>query len=69
MTIENGKVDFYCQRCRKSLHLTYGLTGKMDSPVMPNITMKCPHCTRALEFKDIKERHLLGCRKSNKYYI
>ena len=68
MTTENGKVDLYCRRCRKSLHLTYEFTGDMESPVMLNITMKCPNCTRAVEFKGIKERHVIGSRRHNKFY-
>lgn len=66
---ENKTIDLYCKRCRKSLHVAYELTGDMESPVLPNITMKCTCCTRVMTFKNYKERQIVERMKNNKYYI
>lgn len=66
---ETKRIDLYCRRCRKSLHVAYELTGNPDSPVLPNITMKCSCCTRTMVFKKYTESHLAGHTKSGKYYV
>ena len=69
MVNERKYIDLYCRRCRKSLHVNYELTGDPDSPVLPNITMKCGCCTRTMVFKKYTEGILAGRTKSNKYYV
>ena len=66
---KNMKVDLYCRRCRKSLHISYKLTGDPQSPVLPNITLKCGCCTRVMMLRNFKEHHILEHLKDNKYYL
>ncbi len=62
-------VDFYCKRCRKSLHISYELTGDPLSPVLSNITLKCRCCTRTMVLKKFMEQHILKHMKDDKYYL
>ncbi len=62
-------IDFYCKRCRKSLHISYGLTGDPQTPVLSNITLKCGCCTRTMVLKNFEEHHILEHMKDNKYYL
>ena len=66
---EIKRIDLYCRRCRKSLHIAYEPTGDPDFPVLSNITMKCAHCARVMEFKGYRERQIMERAKSDKYYI
>ncbi len=69
MKTENKRVDLYCRRCRKSLHMSYELTGDIESPVLPNIIMKCACCNRVLTFRHYKESQIVQHMKGEKYYI
>ena len=62
-------VDLYCRRCRRSLHVSYDVTGDPESPVLPHITLKCPYCTRVMSFKRFQESRLVAHMKDGKYYI
>lgn len=66
---EETKIDLYCRRCRKSLHITYKLSGNLESPVLPNITIKCACCTRVLIFKNANEEQIVAHMKNGKCYI
>ena len=52
------EIYFFCKKCRKSLGVTYTLTGDDNAPVLPNIMIKCSHnhCKRVMFLKK--------CRKS-----
>lgn len=66
---EKTEIDLYCRRCRKSLHIMYKLSGNLESPVLPNITIKCAQCTRVMSAKNYTEHQILEHTKNSKYYI
>lgn len=38
------EIEFYCKKCKKSMHMTYTLSGDDNAPVLNRMTLKC--CTR-----------------------
>ncbi len=62
-------IDLYCRRCRRSLHVSYDVTGDPDAPVLPNVVIKCIRCTRVMNVKNYTEHQILEHTKNNKYYI
>lgn len=63
------EITFYCKNCKKSLHMSYFLTGIDDAPVLPSIVIKCTHCKRALQLKNYTEKQLLKHAVSDRFYI
>jgi len=49
--------------------MAYELTGYPDSPLLPNIIMKCPCCTKVMTFKKYTEKNITEGMKDNKYYL
>ena len=50
-------IDFYCKKCRKSLRISYALTGDDNAPAMNGIIIKCHthKCTRVVTLKNFTE--------------
>ena len=63
------EIAFYCKRCKKSLHITYIVTGDGNAKVLPNIAIKCVHCKRVLFLKNFTEQKLIEGSKDGKFYI
>lgn len=63
------KIELYCRRCRKFLHIVYNVTGDPESPVLPNVVIKCACCTRLLIFKNANEEQIVAHIKNGKCYI
>jgi hypothetical protein len=63
------EINFYCKNCKKSLHMTYILTGDGSAPVLPNVVIKCTHCKRALQLKKYTEKKLLEHAVGDRFYI
>ena len=54
-------IDFYCKKCRKSMRISYALTGDKDAPVMNGIMIKChTHLKNFKEGQIIKRTDALG---------
>lgn len=51
------EIDFYCKKCRKSMKMTYVMTGNDEVPVMAGIIIRCHtnKCTRAVTLKRFTE--------------
>ena len=50
-------IDFYCKKCRKSMRISYALTGDRTAPAMNGIMIKC-HThkgTRVVTLKNFTE--------------
>jgi len=62
-------IDFYCRKCRKSLKITYVATGEMQAPVLPNVQIKCHHCTRVMVLKNYTEELLIKHSRDGRHYI
>ena len=50
-------IDFYCKKCRKSMRISYALTGDDNTPAMNGIMIKCHthKCTRVVTLKNFTE--------------
>ena len=50
-------IDFYCKKCKKSMQISYALTGDDNAPAMNGITIKCHthKCTRVVTLKNFTE--------------
>ncbi len=62
-------IELYCRRCRKSMHITYAFSGDEEAPVLPNVTIKCVHCKRVMEFKKYREKDLMKYAGKEIMYI
>ena len=51
------EIEFYCKKCRKSMKMSYELTGDKDTPVMNGISIRCHtrKCTRVVTLKNFTE--------------
>ena len=58
-------IDFYCKKCRKSMWISYALTGDRTAPAMNSIMIKCHthKCTRVVTLKNFTE----GCFLSSTF--
>ena len=51
------EIDFYCRNCKKTMKMTYTLTGDDDAPVMTGMMIRCHtnKCTRVAILKKYTE--------------
>ena len=65
------EIYFFCKKCRKSLGVTYTLTGDDNAPVLPNIMIKCSHnhCKRVMFLKQYTEHKLIKNATGDKFYM
>ena len=54
-------IDFYCKKCKKSMRISYALTGDKEAPAMNGIMIKCHthKCTRVVTLKNFTEGQIL----------
>lgn len=62
-------VSFSVKKCKKSMKVSYMVTGNRNYPVLPRVMMKCHHCGRVMTLKNFKEGELLDEVEQDKYYI
>ena len=55
------QVDLYCKKCKKSMKMSYRVSGDKDAPVLTGITIRCHtnKCTRVVMLKNFTEGRLL----------
>ena len=55
------RIDFYCKKCRKSMRISYALTGDRTAPAMNGIMIKCHthKCTRVVTLKNFTEGQIV----------
>ena len=65
------EIYFFCKKCRKSLGVTYTVTGDDNALVLPNIMIKCSHnhCKRVMFLKNYTEKKLVDNSVNGKYYM
>lgn len=63
------EIVFFCKRCKKSLHISYQITGDDDALVLPNVVIKCTHCKRVLFLTKYTEKKLLEGAVDDRFYI
>ncbi len=51
------EIDFYCKNCKKTMKMTYTLTGDDNAPVMTGMMIRCHtnKCTRVAILKKYTE--------------
>ena len=51
------EIEFYCKKCRKTMKMSYALTGDKDAPAMNEIIIRCHtrKCTRVVTLKNFTE--------------
>lgn len=64
------EIDFYCKKCRCSMHMSYIPIGEPTVSVMNGIALKCTRCKKASILKKFTEgRITAGADKDNKFYL
>ena len=66
------EITFYCKQCKKSMRISYNLSGDDETPVMNGLMLKCHthKCTRVVIPKNYTEGQLRkGADASGKYYL
>lgn len=66
------QIDFYCKNCKKTMKMSYGVSGDENAPVLPGMTIRCHtnKCTRVAILKKYTERMIIAhTTKDGKYYI
>jgi acetyl-CoA carboxylase beta subunit len=63
------EIQFFCRKCKKSLKITYILTGNDNAQVLPNVMIKCQHCKRVMYLKKYTEKMLIEGSVDAKFYI
>ena len=55
------QVDLYCKKCKKSMKMSYMVSGDKDAPVLRGMTIRCHtnKCTRVLMLKHFTEGRLI----------
>ncbi len=64
------EIRFHCKKCRKSMGMTYLVSGDVDSPVLPNVIMKCHTCKKVSTLKKYTEGMVVAnVDKESKFYL
>ena len=66
------QIDFYCKKCKKSLKMSYVVSGNNEMPVLQGIVMRCHtnKCNRVMALKNDTEGKLIArMDKENKAFI
>ena len=66
------QLDFYCKNCRKSMKMSYSISGDDEVSVLPGMIIRCHtnKCTRVMILKKYTERMLiLQANKESKVFI
>ena len=61
VTVSMQEIEFYCKKCRKTMKMSYELTGDKDAPVMNGISFRCHtnKCTRVVTLKKYTEGKII----------
>ena len=66
------QIDFYCKKCKKSMKMSYMVSGDKDAPVLRGMIIRCHtnKCTRVLMLKNFTEGRLIENADANgKFYL
>lgn len=61
------QIDFYCKKCKKSMKMSYMVSGDKDAPVLKGMTIRrhTNKCTRVLMLKNFTEGRLIENADAN----
>ena len=56
------QIDFYCKKCKKSMKMSYMVSGDKDAPVLKGMTISCHtnKCTRVVMLKKFTEEQIIA---------
>lgn len=56
------EIEFYCRKCRKTMKMSYALTGDKTTPVLTGMTIRCHtnKCTRVVMLKKYTEGQIIA---------
>lgn len=56
------QIDFYCKNCKKTMKMSYEVTGDENAPVLPGMIIRCHtnKCTRAVVLKKYTEGMIIA---------
>ena len=54
------QVDFYCNRCKCSMKVSYTLSGDPDALVLKGIMMKCHRCRKVVTLMNFTEGQVVA---------
>lgn len=66
------QIDFYCRNCKKSMKMSYCITGDAYAPVLPGMIIRCHthKCVRVATLKKYTEKMIISqAAKDGKFYI
>ena len=64
------EIEFYCKKCKCSMHMSYTTCGNNDTPVLTGIRMKCHRCKKVSVLKNFTEGRIIAEADSKeKFYI
>ena len=69
---EIKQIDLYCRNCRKSMKMTYVISGNDNAPVLNGMVMRCHtnKCKRVMILKNYTEGKIKShIEESGKCYI
>ena len=61
------QINFYCKKCKKSMKMSYMVSGDKDALVLRGMTIRCHtnKCTRVLMLKNFTEGRLIENADAN----
>ena len=61
------QIDFYCKKCKKSMKMSYMVSGDKDALVLRGMAIRCHtnKCTRVLMLKNFTEGRLIENADAN----
>jgi len=51
------------------MRVSYRLTGEANAPVLPNVDIACPYCTRVMFLKKFTEKKLCEGAIGDRFYM
>lgn len=72
LEMEKKTIFFYCRKCRKSLRMSYTVSGDPDAAVLSGIVIKCNthKCVRVMTCRNYTEGRLVSMAdRDGKVYL
>ena len=64
------EIKFHCRKCKKSMSMTYLVSGDIDNPVLPNVMIKCHTCKKVSTLKKFTEGMVVAkVDNESKFYL
>ena len=56
------QIDFYCKNCKKTMKMSYGVTGNENAPILTGMIIRCHtnKCTRVAILRKYTEGMIIA---------